>query len=618
MGPKLFTAIISILLVLSLAALVSATGAGGGGSGGGVSVDSTPPQITIVSPDSNIVVGESLQEYFLLSYSNKELEIGEPIGPSAQGFIDFIDDDNLKMLADDIWQVDGSKHKYEQLLLFDKPVMKVTYVEDDNDITSLFLKVTDNQLFTRYELYFLTKPESSVAGEFLPDFQNTKLTILGKEYTVSQAVRPAPEKTGSIELTLIDSSGSTIILRDDDVTDAQSTHELVIDNETIYGAEVIITGTDNDVDFSIESIGITMNSGNDYFVPEDGKLSDKVVSTGDQKEILLNGLFDMEYHGLTEEKTHDLKLQSPSSQKYEFVWYDGDGNQVIMPLAYMENGYDLSLGEESWNLSRTEQKRLILEESVPISKNDYFVVTGGNPENGTAKSYLFQYLGVDNINATEPKIMFKDVGDDSIEYFDLTDGKATISAGGFSFAVENASDATLDNFQIFVDLNTIAIPQEPIEYPYTELLYEGESKNFTLDGEEYEVNLLFTSEQKQAKFSINGEATALMNEGESATVSGIEITLKFVTYQDFAGGVHAASFKLQKNPITDHTGITEEKVPIVDLYGSQWSFDWNVETSATMGDQDYITLTQTTPNENDYDNVKPEDITLHITAQFKK
>src|SRR3989344_7474958 len=373
MRSKLFfTAIISILVVLSLTTLVSAAGAG---------VANPNPvslQITIDSLENDSIVTEDMlsdvtvseKEYWLVNSGDNQLEIDEPIGPYSQGVVDFIDNDDLSVLKDEIFVVNGGKYKYEQFLHFDKPAVKVISGENND----FFLKVTGNEAFVRYEINFLIAPKSIITdsqgnptpdGEYLPDFQNAKLTILGKEYTVLHATKPAGNASIKLELmaghksdvllegesktftfdtkeyavhlisvdgnsvefeinrelleiqsdTVYDLDDGTpisanifwageepvitlffnaekIVLQDDIISgfDNIPTHELIINDETIDGAKVVIRGsilTNQEID----TIFINMTAGNDYFVAENEKLSNVIATTGDQKEVLMNGLF---------------------------------------------------------------------------------------------------------------------------------------------------------------------------------------------------------------------------------------------------------------------------------------------------------------------------------------
>ena len=118
---------------------------------------------------------------FLVKSGTDELEFSESIGPAANGVVDFLDSDDLAALADGTFQNSQGSFKYEQFLHFDRAVINTTYAEDDDDVTALFVKVLDNQLFARYELNFLEAAESDVdvSDSFkLDDYEDKTLTIL--------------------------------------------------------------------------------------------------------------------------------------------------------------------------------------------------------------------------------------------------------------------------------------------------------------------------------------------------------------------------------------------------------------------------------------------------------
>jgi hypothetical protein len=75
-------------------------------------------------------------------------------------------------------------------------------------------------------------------------------------------------------------------------------------------------------------------------------------------------------------------------------------------------------------------------------------------------------------------------------------------------------------------------------------LLEGETKTYKIDGNDYETTLDFVS-STQVKFTINGEATRLLKDGETDKLSdGTTIGVSEILYQDYAGGVHSATFFL--------------------------------------------------------------------------
>jgi len=75
-------------------------------------------------------------------------------------------------------------------------------------------------------------------------------------------------------------------------------------------------------------------------------------------------------------------------------------------------------------------------------------------------------------------------------------------------------------------------------------LLVGETKTYTIDGVDWEVALDFVNETS-ARFSVNGESTSNMQEGDIFRLSsGKRIGVSQIVFQDFAGGVHSAEFFL--------------------------------------------------------------------------
>ena len=120
-------------------------------------------------------------------------------------------------------------------------------------------------------------------------------------------------------------------------------------------------------------------------------------------------------------------------------------------------------------------------------------------------------------------------------------------------------------------------------------LLEGESKSYTIEGKEYDVNLLFTDSSNRAKFTVNGETTPLMDEGDTETLSdGTVLGLSEVLYQDYAGGVHQAQFflgadklELEDDNITLATSTDELKVNDETIDGADVKITGNILTFAT-------------------------------------
>ncbi|PIN87692.1 hypothetical protein COV12_02520 [Candidatus Woesearchaeota archaeon CG10_big_fil_rev_8_21_14_0_10_32_24] len=245
---------------------------------------------------------------------------------------------------------------------------------------------------------------------------------------------------------------SKIELADTDITDTDSSTALKVGTETISGADVIIEGTDNNVTFTLSKIHVNMTAQDDYYVAVGKKLSDAVVEQGDDKELVFSNNWDIEYKGLTEEATHEIKLKSSTDSKYSLVWYDGNGDMVDMPFVYANSTTDVQLSEGA------SDKEVILNEGLNISKDDYFVVTAnGDAADGTGKSFALQYKGSDKSTATSPKIKFKNLGNGETLEYALDTGTdntvATLKLGGYSFVVQNMSSKETADFTIAADLD---------------------------------------------------------------------------------------------------------------------------------------------------------------------
>ena len=248
---------------------------------------------------------------------------------------------------------------------------------------------------------------------------------------------------------------SKLELQDTSVATATSSHEMKVGSESIDGADVIISGTDDNTTFSITTIEVNMTAQDNYFVGAGEKLSDVILAAGDEKELLMGNAFEVEYHGLTEEDTHDIMLKKSSARRYELRIFDGDDNAIDLPVAYAEAAWNFTFGKESGTNTNGNREALVISESEQIFKKDYFLLTAGTPSAGSAKSYLLQYSGADDVDKSSPKIKFKNMGSgETLEYsVSNSTTRATIKLGGYSFIVNATSDpGTGDDWQIRVDL----------------------------------------------------------------------------------------------------------------------------------------------------------------------
>ncbi len=487
---------------------------------------------------------------WMVGTAAKKLEMANtnstPVGENIYSIETFIGKDELAALADGKYSTTGTSSTYTQYLYFDTKNNAqneiVVFKESNEDVTADFFTVKSGANIGKYTLEFSSAPESTIqdtagaactTGSVLDDYENTKLSLLGKEYTIVLARRPQSTPEDSIKLTLMGGAASgslvegestsvsvndkafdvaltyvdttyakftvngeatdklqagdtfrlsdgtevgvsdvlyqnyaggihsanffvgasKVELRDNNIVDNASDSSLKVGTETINGADVIITGSDDNTTFTLNTISVNMTSQDDYYVPANGKLSDVISVRGDDKEVLFSNNWDVQYSGLSTEATHALKLGSSTDRKYKLTFWDGNNDKVDMPLFYAVNNTHIQMTEDG-------SKGIVMNEAINVSKDDYFVVSAGTASAGSAKTFALQYKGADKTSATSPKIKFKNLGSgESLEYaVDTSAGGnpgavATIKLGGYSFDVKNMSDKGSNDFVIAVDLD---------------------------------------------------------------------------------------------------------------------------------------------------------------------
>ncbi|MBN4049152.1 hypothetical protein JYT91_00895 [archaeon AH-315-M20] len=250
-------------------------------------------------------------------------------------------------------------------------------------------------------------------------------------------------------------------LKDTNLGDITSSNELKVDDETIDGADVTIEGSDNNVTFKIDKIGVNMTADDDYYVPPGGKLSENPEL--DEPDLLFTRGWDIEYKGLSDEPVNIIRIKSIGSDDYELEFVDGRGNKVTnLPIANAVSGSILRFGDSDDDL--------IVQENKSITKDDYFIVTDVSDTDGERQSFALRYRGADKITSDNPVVKFDDLGSgDRIErtisapssqlattigpHGGLLSELAQIKLGGGIFRVYNTSSAASNDFSITVDLD---------------------------------------------------------------------------------------------------------------------------------------------------------------------
>jgi hypothetical protein len=251
-------------------------------------------------------------------------------------------------------------------------------------------------------------------------------------------------ETDKVEFNL---GANKLILEDTNTSNAASGElSLDVNGESMDYAKVIIVGTDDASKVKLTNIYVNITAEDNIFVPKDGKLSAEM----DEPGALVGGNWDMEYKGLSESKVEPIKVDSTSNTKYDLNFVDADGNTAKVPLYYASGASAGHIGDDNYNLS--------VNESIPLKRNDYFIVTDETLSNGQRHSWALQYKGADISTASNPEIRFKNLatGEELKRSYTTatgTNSDAELRLGGQTFKIWNASADTTANFNIQVDMD---------------------------------------------------------------------------------------------------------------------------------------------------------------------
>ncbi len=143
------------------------------------------------------IISDTGTESWKVETPNSKLELSENLksGINEESIADiteqsFISNQELpSVLASGIASNKKGDAPYNQKLYFedDESTGYVQLTENNEDVTDIFLYFKSGRQIAKYELEFTTALKSDVEGSVLTDFEDAKLTILGKRYNIIQA-----------------------------------------------------------------------------------------------------------------------------------------------------------------------------------------------------------------------------------------------------------------------------------------------------------------------------------------------------------------------------------------------------------------------------------------------
>lgn len=232
-------------------------------------------------------------------------------------------------------------------------------------------------------------------------------------------------------------------LIDDAINQSGSTDSLQVNDETIDGAQVEISGsiidqsltTTDDGSLEIDLIEINMTSQDDYFIAKGETLGGQPEL--DEKDLLFSQNWDIRFEGMDDSIASTLitAQDSGGEKEYQLTFTNVGGKQITMPLAYADAATSMRLGDQDDQLQLNNSN---------IGKDNYFILNDDSDEDSITQ--VVQYKGADKYSNSEPKIKFKILSTGEIVERPVTHvaanaagASATLTLAGTSYTINNHS-----------------------------------------------------------------------------------------------------------------------------------------------------------------------------------
>ncbi|MFH1682684.1 MAG: hypothetical protein ABIA37_02705 [Candidatus Woesearchaeota archaeon] len=258
---------------------------------------------------------------------------------------------------------------------------------------------------------------------------------------------------------------------------------------------------------------------------------------------------------------------------------------IATSMWYSKSGSTTTVSGDAW-LAETDGNFLELNENISsiqtyLSAEDLTALADGSISNAKGNANYEQFLYFDENSAV---IGFQEDDNDNIGPFYKIPNAGVIARYVLDFT--EALESDIDSNQDLDDIEDKAISVLGKTYTITtaentstgvklvlmggavsDTLNEQETKTYTVGGTEYKVSLLSVSTDtvNKVQFSVNGETTNKLADSESDVLSdGTNIGVSEITYQNYAGGIHSATFFIGADKIELQNGsslkVNEETI----------------------------------------------------------
>ena len=252
-----------------------------------------------------------------------------------------------------------------------------------------------------------------------------------------------------------------------------SSNSIELDRESVSSVSATLGYTSSSTEFRLNNIMFNVAVDADY-------RSDIHVGAGEgvrqflrYPQAMLNDQWDITFEGVTQPQVTAIEFNPRGDDEFEMTFTNNRGQEFTFPLAF-SNGNNLFLGDDRSNT--------VMHERVPISLNDYFVVSHRENER-QGDSYVLEFT---NIDTTRTEVDFRhgstgqtvrasynanNLYDDVADAVDnVSDPSGTFLLGGqeYSFWIVRTPSSSVNTWQLLVDLNNdnqlndIGTPENPV------------------------------------------------------------------------------------------------------------------------------------------------------------
>jgi len=559
---------------------------------------------------------------WLAGTSAKHLEMANNNATTIRGenlyaIEQFIGKESLGALADGTYVTNAGSSSYTQYLYTDKANNNqneiVAYRTNDKDTTADFFYVKSGANIGEYVLEFSSGPESSLqdttgaastSGAVIDDFENSKISMMGKEYNIVLARRPQTRPQGSIKLTLMGGASSGTLLEGETstVSVGAKSYDVALTFVDQTYAKFTVNGQQTD----------KLQVGDSY------KLSDGT-------EVGVSEILYQNYAG----GVHSTDFFLGASK---LVLQDNDVTDTATTSELKASSDTIS--GASVIIEGTDDNTTFRINKIHVNmtaQDDYYVAAGKKlsdaiADRGDEKELLFtnnwdiQYAGLSAETTHEIRLHSNTDRKYKLQFYDGNNNMVDLP---IAYAINITHlQLTEDGAKSVVFNEGINMTKDDYFVITSGTAADGTARTFAL---QYKGADKTTATSPKIRFKDIGTGDELEYSVDTTSTANAVATIKLGGYSFAVQNTSSKAsndFSLRIDLDGDGTVEANAEVDIVDYYGLQIDFGGamsfnesrHVLAQPTATNQSRIDMVMTTPNGNDWDNFGPSAINVSASG----